>query len=1646
MFTCFRYYPAGHKAYLEKYPDTLGKKTRSVSRVPLWERAAAEKDDLTTEDGTVQKTTSSWWNDEWLTGVEGDLANYPIVCRVERTHAEYPPDPYAKSVKKDESGNIVKIIWKPPKDPGVLKEIAGTPLRLAVGLRPLTPILPPKWSDDSGPQNDETLVLPPTFTVVTFPSDLTPFLVPFSWAYDAAHVFKIDQMVVSAKDGKVRVCEIASLGDSCGSMRLDDKLPFVRSLVKKADANAQSQVGVGFSDDLSKYQHKFSSRDAQVVIAVLKRFLQENVKPEDHSGPQTSINVVDFILSTLPLWNSIVTMPSAYNRKRLLFSPWELKPLPKSGSQSIVIQPKVLDAGLREKVDFLIETLVKEEESAGIFLSPVTDEIAPSYSCAVPLGMSLSKILSRLRNSKGTLQCYYRGVDSLLADVSSILDNCLLYNSPDSPVVESAVDIVSKLKDSISKISQVHYRELADARKVDEERRQQVLRQLAPTTSGGATEDIEASRQAVITTLKVPHKDPLDREWLLQSMRTDCDGKDFVWVPQSGDEILYSRQRHERFVKTHYPSLEADQCTVLNDPSNTEPREESELPSSDWIQATVQWTRPAFPKALSKRSDDDENTFRTSAVVLAVCLKLPDRDNTCVIYWRPCILPSDCLPYCEDSACLCSLSRQETFLQAHADERRNRSPSTPTPERLDESHQEEIDLVFSLLKKRCLRDISPSFIPDELSKASIKAGYKPPFAKGGLRNLPKYEHLFDPSCDAPSHTSAMKTRKVPKKTDEKDPAQDRLSKSGFLPEWTQGSHLDIAKELKDCETVMALPHLSIELIQIRLRNGYYRNVAAIENDLIESFVSTAILHLRGAARRKKAPVSVKRIARSMASNKVGANSSKDDSDETVAIPAIFEEENTLIEHLRNIRELYATALVAASDTVYLSHLFGLSEPVESLVEKIDAKNPEQDPARAAARQKLSYLLAAVGKDQLQNSFQTSGPTLGGVPTVQVQLRCGGDIVSYNTSVKRIASRVAEWKGNDIKVKIRCGGKSFFLDKPLDTSKELDGDDNILEIPLSSIAIEASDFEGNEELVRFFFGRPGRTEACARCKAYGRSLLACRVRRAHSNIDFDWISVFKGIGGVDGLLRALHPEGMRSLQRDDNDMQIEEKNASGDENDDDKDACEVDPSEARDNDGGENDEEEDETLDPSAFLEKAEEALQLAHTVQEEAARYMNAPTRLGEEFIQNSFPIDESDGHFVYCVICGVSGNLLCCDGCPNVLHSHCIGVEEVPDGDWFCEECELTGKHNKAKAKQATNNKSDQGNKLPFGRLYFDEKKANDLMAKIQSLQESRPERQRRNEENTEAGDGNVSDASSAESEDESTSLNQTKFADPIEALSSSARRFLKWIDIRTYEEFLSARTTDIATDFVQWRIKEGKPKLKGTGSIASVSGWKALCRKAARDMESEARKEKARGRPRKKHPVVERDNDSSAKRSKGKRRRIELDAVSEENINGPSKKSHSRGSPRKNSESVAPAVSRNGTKTSTRISKRSSQEAGLQDAGSFSNSRHTESKPKKQQNDSFKAKSRKRRSLSPEKVTSENVPKSRRGRISLPPDRFFEESTRASTPRRSPSKTKRPRGVYASAFVEELTFESVETPPEFVSRRGRESRPPDRFSDRPR
>ena len=219
----------------------------------------------------------------------------------------------------------------------------------------------------------------------------------------------------------------------------------------------------------------------------------------------------------------------------------------------------------------------------------MTDDKAPSYSCAVPLGMCFRKILRRLshRKSFGGEQAhsYYRTLDSLMNDVGSILDNCILYNSADSDIVEQGCRVVADAKTQIEQFASRHQKEQVAREKADEERRRKITlqynavacvhsnRSVSSVTESKNSKSRRSSHSVDEQTMQGPFTVALNRSWIertdpdsswsagTDSMRTSTHTRT-AWVPQSGDAVLYSRFLHSEFIKGHHESLLTEQCNL----------------------------------------------------------------------------------------------------------------------------------------------------------------------------------------------------------------------------------------------------------------------------------------------------------------------------------------------------------------------------------------------------------------------------------------------------------------------------------------------------------------------------------------------------------------------------------------------------------------------------------------------------------------------------------------------------------------------------------------------------------------------------------------------------------------------------------------------------------------------------------------------------------------------------------------------------------------------------------------------------------------------------------------------------------------------------------------------------------------------------
>jgi hypothetical protein len=1374
-----------------------------------------------TSDGEEIKASAStsapksWWCDDWLARVQRDLGRYPLVCRVERTHSEFPPDPYTKVVKKEKDSEEVKIYWKGPKDGLDLRKGQKPRLRLAVSLRPLTSLLPPIW-DESGPSEAQLLVPPPVFSVVTFPSVLRPYLVPFAWAYSLSHSLSVDEKVLvgSKSDSKVRITSFASLEGKYGSSRLDDKIPSVASVLS-AFYNKNEATQSILEKAVATSSLAFPLPEAFAALETLKNFMscRQDQDASEALACVRSVQLVDLIRCTLPLWDSVSVMRDVYDRKRQQMSPWILQPsksrlLSESSSRTFAEVSHSIDESLRVKLEYVLDDMATENESAELFYWPVTEDDAPGYGCAVPCSMSLDKILARLKADKAkNSRCFYRGVEGILSDINAILDNCLLYNSPESEVVVTALDLVSGLKSEVSRVAQNHFGEMKEARNADEKRRRFVMQSGTSGAGAGFSE-----KPIDIDMLRNPFKETLHREWL-QTFRGDKarqteseDASSHTWVPQPGDCVLYSSGLHQSFVKGHYKSLETHQCAV---PPISEASEDSSgvgISEPDWFSGDIVWTRPSFPKAPSPKSDEDVATFTTNAPLMFLGVRFKDdtdQSTVRVVYWRPCSFSFEIPPGRTSSCCTCGVSCQTSFLQPAPTAPPGDSPtaevnSKDQPGNLSDEEIQAIGRCFGLLKKRCLRDIPAGYIDPQLTKANVKQGYLPSLVRVGAKSTPSFADSFVAQQEQPStgNTKAVVTRGFTIKPQDVDnSAAEKLTENGFLPPWVSPGSGNMDSELLErYGTILPCPKLSLELVQLRLKNGYYRDRAGVENDLVESYVCTVSMLLSESFSRKKSPISMRRVARSVSSVKWKAkeqsegvtdgtastcadDSSKNDT-ENVASNAnpsvadrVLDEEAAWKDRLCRIRELYAVALLSVSETAHAERVLGLvGRPSLAPPDPVATSEPQQDPVQRDARQKLRYLLSAIGKDPLSESFRAKKADDIVYPPVEVSVVCNGKTVEYDRFVSTLTRATADMNGKTISVKIVCGGRPVTFEKTISPEADAnssEGNTKVVRVKAKSVMFEPDDYEGSDSLARVFFGSPGRMQPCARCQAYRRSLAVCRVRRGHSNSDFEWPTFFQGLRGIDGLLQALEGKNavnnsitMTGAIENSTILSAAKGSDAGATEGAEQSGTPSLPVKALSETNDEGDREgaivEDTVVDPLLALEQARLALVSAEELLKKVRPYAKAPARFSKEFVDTCFPIDESDHHYLYCVICGLSGDLLCCDGCSNVVHTHCISLKEVPEDDWFCEECvrKQAAAAGSSTARVESEISTDVEQPLPFGRLEFNNDPSDDLTLKLRAIRSTRPEKLRKNSakgaKSDDEGDDAESQASGSEGEEE--------------------------------------------------------------------------------------------------------------------------------------------------------------------------------------------------------------------------------------------------------------------------------------------------------
>ena len=1097
------YYPAAHYEFLQAHPDPIFAKTKNILRTPLWNRAKREQKRL--HKGKEETATSNWWTADWINDIDGDAGRYPILCRVDRTHAEFPKDPYKKDkvIETDPTTGETHVIWK--DNPSSGNAAAGNQnlkpnrknspmMHLAVTLRPLTPVVPPKVGNDGALIEDETLQPPPNLTVSMAPysdSNLQPFLIPFAWGYALSHSFGIGASVQlpTKEKNKGEIVEFDMVGEGdYGSFRLHDKSQLCRQIIETLQQNHHDKSPTEAIQALlqpefaaTKKTPLLSVSDACLVIDLLSEFVVEEQESPSENGaaaeiPTTSStppNLLTLIRSTLPILGSLVISDS-YGRKKHDLSHWDIinlneghkklrngsstvfsasggfkskpKPPPKQydnpfdalvpqardflesiemtnpedfvnsvtseiaelygpwraqqglpvlkgsgngatisawkttvrkatrGYQDPVLeakevpQPKAtskndkdsktqvdkllhvpgldqglfpsMDESLRAKLELGLKGFIKHNADAQVFLPPITDDVAEGYSCAVPIPMCFDFVFKRLKStSQGS--CYYRSIDALLGDIQAVcVDNCILYNSPDSDIVKTGLALVPLIKKILADICSRHARALSSQSKVDDERRQLALR-VADSGAGDVdlleelTTKSSLQKAPDATEFFAPFAAPIFNGWIQRTSPDETWGgtneKDDVipsgWTPQAGDFVSYSRALHAEFVVGHLDALTQEQSflppTLLSSSSDA-----TESDDSDWIQGTIERVRAAFPRRPTEGSSDP--SFPTASPILAIDILPNDAEDSITVHWRPCLFQHDNLD--DDNAmneagqcAQCSIPLHSSFLKpAYVD-------SKEPPRGISQDNCSDLCKCFAMLKRRALDNIPSDFVDPKVE--AIKKGEPAPKVPMDLKSLPSYrsdlevKHPNNGKRRASTTSTRGKKRQPPR-----DASIDALAEIHLLPPWLpeakQASKTQKSKTNYpgDQDQRTPFPNLSLEFIELRLRNGYYRQLAALLDDISEAYVSTVLYSLSGLATRKTNPVSARKIAKYLASTR-GNNgkvsylrnqkkkslaeltTAAEDGDPQQAGGSVFslsEEELQCVTKIDKIRRLYAT--------------------------------------------------------------------------------------------------------------------------------------------------------------------------------------------------------------------------------------------------------------------------------------------------------------------------------------------------------------------------------------------------------------------------------------------------------------------------------------------------------------------------------------------------------------------------------------------------------------------------------------------------------------------------------------------------------------------------------------------------------------------
>ncbi len=994
-----------------------------------------------------------------------------------------------------------------------------------------------------------------------------------------------------------------------------------------------------------------------------------------------------------------------------------------------------------------------------------------------------------------------------------------IHISPDSEIVREALDVTTRLKSEIINIE-------TNWRIKKREDRVQALHAASVASGeekGSFSHKSKLDENITSENLDECYNSALSREWLM--IKNTCTvGNQFLsWVPQCGDKILYNRQLHGKFVNGHFSSLTKDQRILpailprrkKMKKSDKEDDEEGKVVVTDgtekyqyWL-GTILWIRACFPPLVAP----EFKSFDTDAPILAIGIKFHYQwlsRHTHVVHWRPCQLDSVnglAMGSEEGETCRsCGLSLNNSFIvPAWVGPMDKILPPYPisllkqmsVPTGLPLGTKNRIHRCMESVRQRILREVDvDSFTPNEKYKIPTD-----------LQDIPtKFHHIFKEKDNDGGNAQLKESSGNMDAQDivSEENVNKLLSRNSFLPPWAISSNDEkkvttrATKSNVDCiemhETLMANPYLCLEMINDRIKDGYYRDLIAAAHDVREAFVNSAIYILKESIKTKQIDEkTAKKIVLLVVESSVKVDQTMCNGDQNLRIKSadysnLQKREIQLIERIATMRKVHAVALMCILESIITEIALGL----DAIEDGVDVVGPDEDQIKL--KKTLGKILSSLSQDRC--SFRKPLDKTSPLPTMQVKIippatkafsshRChtsakpaaNKDVSSFTS--KPIVFTPNDYENNstlvsalfcpsikrsiDVKVtmealknkrKTTTGSitldpdhymndpsllkalfcppvrRSISVNVRLDASnlevvenerededtkilntklpdpsehsslKEAD-DDTDTEVDFKKMILyQPDDYQDNDELLRALFCKPKRTNVCARCKVGRNSLLSCRVRKAHSNLDFVWTEFLINVGGVDGILQQLKPpsaqaghlekvgdkkiisnehQGSDITTQNPNDRPVT-KDATSEqiearvnveiapqkvpESSELQDKASKDEKEEKENSSGSND------VPPLELLLQAEEFLRRAQHCLLVAKDDFNSKPCLSEEFLKSNDLLDPDDGHYEICVYCGLGGDVLCCESCPIVSHAKCVGLAQIPNGDWYCKRC----------------------------------------------------------------------------------------------------------------------------------------------------------------------------------------------------------------------------------------------------------------------------------------------------------------------------------------------------------------------------------------